>query len=212
LLKFIKVAAALNGETGSSADDDATRRLKTDIETLLRKCKVLAKNKKNSRPSRCISCPEHIISSSSREVADNLAQLYISRFEASFRILHIPSFWTEYEQYWQNPTKTPCALHFKIQLVIAIGSSIDQKVPNITDVQSRAREWVHAAQNWLSGPMEKDRLSINGLQVHCLLILARQTLSVGGDLIWASMGNLVRVAMQLGLHRDPRHFAKMTLL
>jgi hypothetical protein len=60
--------------------------------------------------------------------------------------------------------------------------------------------------------MEKDRLSINGLQVHCLLIIARQTLSVGGDLIWVSMGNLVRAAMQLGLHRDPRHLGKMTLL
>lgn len=212
MLKFIKIAAALSGETGNSTDDGATRRLKTDIEVLLRKCKALAKNMKKTRPSRCVLRPEPMILSGSRDFADNLAQLYISRFESAFRILHIPSFWTEYEQYWQNPTKTPCALLFKIQLVIAIGSSIDQELPNITEVQSRACEWVHAAQNWLSGPMEKDRLSMSGLQVHCLLILARQTLSIGADLIWVSMGTLVRLAMQLGLHRDPRHFTKMTIL
>ena len=60
--------------------------------------------------------------------------------------------------------------------------------------------------------MEKDRLSISGLQVQCLLILACQTLSVGRGLIWIAMGTLVRTAMQMGLHRDPKYFTKMTML
>jgi hypothetical protein len=60
--------------------------------------------------------------------------------------------------------------------------------------------------------MEKNRLSISGLQVQCLLILARHTLSVGGDLIWIAMGSLVRSAMQMGLHHDPKHFTNMSIL
>jgi len=53
--------------------------------------------------------------------------------------------------------------------------------------------------------MEKDRLSISGLQVQLSLILVRQTLSISGDLIWIAMGTVIRTAIQLGLHRDPKH-------
>ena len=141
-----------------------------------------------------------------------MTQLYISRFESAFRILHIPSFQTEYEKYWTNPAEAAGALKFKVQLVVAIGSSLYREPFNAAIIRSAASEWVHAAQNWLSGPMEKDRLSISGLQVQCLLILARQCLSVSGDLIWIAMGTVVRTAMQLGLHRDPKHFRKLTVL
>ena len=167
---------------------------------------------KTTRPGRCFSYPNPILSTAGKDFADQMAKLYISRFESAFRILHIPSFWSEYERYWQNPAEATSTLHFKVQLVIAIGSSLCQESPKITEVRSGASQWIYAAHDWLSGPMEKDRLSISGLQVHCLLILARQTLSVGGDLIWVSMGTLVRTAFQLGLHRDPRHFAKVTVL
>lgn len=37
-------------------------------------------------------------------------------------------------------------------------------------------------------------------------------LRVGGDLIWVSVGTLLRMAMQMGLHHDPRHFPHMTIL
>lgn len=59
--------------------------------------------------------------------------------------------------------------------------------------------------------MEKDSLGISGLQVQCLLILARQSLAVGGDLMWIAMGTLLHTAIQLGLHRDLKHFSKMSV-
>ncbi|RYP42685.1 hypothetical protein DL767_000054 [Monosporascus sp. MG133] len=64
-------------------------------------------------------------------------------------------------------------------------------------------QWVFAAQTWLSGPLEKDRLNIAGQQIYCLTILARQIFSVDGDLVWLSKGSLVNEAMQMGLYRDP---------
>jgi hypothetical protein len=99
-----------------------------------------------------------------------------------------------------------------MQLVVAISSSLYREARDAEQVRSAARQWVYAAEDWLSGPIEKDRLSIDGLQVQCLLMLARQTLAVGGDLIWIAMGTLVRTAIQLGLHRDPKHFTKMSVL
>lgn len=165
---------------------------------------------KASRPSRCLSYSEPSLST--KDFADQMTRLYISRFESAFRILHIPSFWTEYEQYWSNPAEAANASKFKVQLVIAVGSSLYPESCNTAKIQSAACQWVYAAQNWLSGPMEKDRLGISALQVQCLLILARQTLSIGGDLIWIAMGTVVRTAMQVGLHHDPKHITRVTIL
>jgi len=139
-----------------------------------------------------------------------MVHLYVTRFESVFRILHVPSFWVEYERYWSEPTEAETVLRLKIQLVTAIGTVIHQD--GTTDVHSTARQWVHAAQEWLSGPVKKNRISVGSLQVQCLLILARQALAVGGDVVWISMGTVVRTAMQMGLHRDPKHFKRMGVL
>ncbi|OJK04738.1 hypothetical protein ASPACDRAFT_49133 [Aspergillus aculeatus ATCC 16872] len=55
-------------------------------------------------------------------------------------------------------------------------------------------------------------LDISGLQISCLTILARQLFSIGGDTIWISMGSMVHTAMQIGLHRDPRHLPTKSVL
>ncbi|KAF2811584.1 uncharacterized protein BDZ99DRAFT_507974 [Mytilinidion resinicola] len=210
--EFKRIGAFLSSESGNSTDDEVVRCLKAEIRASLQKCKLLAKSMKTTRPSRCFSCPAPIFSATERDLADQTVHLYISRFESAFRILHIPSFRTEYEQYWRNPTEAASALQFKVQLVIAIGSSLHREACENPKVRSAACQWVYAAQNWLSGPMEKDRLSISGLQVQCLLFLARQTLAISGDLTWIAIGTLVHTAMQMGLHRDPKHFVKLSIL
>ncbi|PNP59968.1 hypothetical protein FNYG_14705 [Fusarium nygamai] len=48
-----------------------------------------------------------------------------------------------------------------------------------------------------------------GLQIMCLLHLARQTAGFGADLVWISSGTLFRTAMYMGLHRDPMHLPKV---
>jgi hypothetical protein len=148
----------------------------------------------------------------SRVVVDEWIQKYITRFESAFRIIHVPSFWTEYDQYWRNPVEASDVLRLKIELVAAIGSSLCEETPETAGIHAAARQSLYAAQNWLAGPMEKDRLSMGGLQVQCLLLLARQTLSVSGDLIWISIGVVVRTAIQMGLHIHPKHFTKMDAL
>jgi hypothetical protein len=71
---------------------------------------------------------------------------------------------------------------------------------------------VHAAQSWLAGPLEKSHLSLEALQVHCLLLLARQVLSIGGDIIWTSAGALMNQAFHMGLHHDPSNLPGIDLL
>lgn len=55
-------------------------------------------------------------------------------------------------------------------------------------------------------------MNLTGLQIFCLLILARQTAGVDEALLFVSVGTLVRFAMMMGLHRDPRYFPKMSIM
>lgn len=72
--------------------------------------------------------------------------------------------------------------------------------------------WIQFAHVWASGPTDKARLSIGGLQVQCLLVLARQVLAIGADLVYITMGQVIHMAIHMGLHRDPRHFHKLGTL
>ncbi|KAI0102578.1 hypothetical protein GGR51DRAFT_287227 [Nemania sp. FL0031] len=179
------------------------------IRTLLQQCKHLSQNIKTIRPGRFLTCPDPIVPSSS--MADHLVHLYESNFESAFRILHKPSFRREYEKYKADPASVSDVTVLKIQLVIAIGSGLCTELASAREVHMAACQWLYTAQDWLSGPVEKNRLNLDSLQVYCLLILARQVLSVGGDLAWVAIGTLLRTALQVGLHRDPKHFSQLTV-
>ncbi|KAJ9151991.1 C6 zinc finger domain-containing protein [Pleurostoma richardsiae] len=201
------------GNCGDAAfQDPEIRSVVAQAGSLLQKCKVLARSIKVGRPSRSLAYPEFGIAPPSREVADSMVRLYFRSFESTHRILHVPSFWTEYHQYWGNRDSVTTGLRLKILLVIGIGSSLCERGDKDAEFNNMVHQWVYAAQTWLSGPLEKDRLNITGLQVHCLTILARQIFSVGGDLVWMSMGSLIHRAMQMGLHRDPKHLPAMSIL
>lgn len=137
---------------------------------------------------------------------------YFQTFELVHRVLHQPTFLAEYQRYWSHPESVTLDLRFKVLLVVAIGSSVSASGDSDPGFRHRAQQWIYGAQMWLSGPLEKDRLSITALQVYCLTILARQIYSVGGDLVWMSMGSLIHTAMQMGLHRDPKHHPSMSVL
>lgn len=119
---------------------------------------------------------------------------------------------TEYQKYWNHPEAVTSDLRLKILLVIGIGSSLCEHGERDVGFRNMIHQWVYAAQTWLSEPLEKDRLDTTRVQIHCLMILARQIFSIGGDLVWMSMGSLIHRAMQIGLYRDPKHLPAMSVL
>lgn len=193
---------------GFSQDSD-TEAMVAEIGSLLQECKSVARGMKVGRPSRCLSGPFLGLEPPSREVADKMATMYFNSFESTHRILHEPTFWTEYNKYWDEPHSITMGRQLKLLLAIAIGSGLSEADAAL---RSLAHYWVYTAQAWLSGPLEKDRMNIVGLQVHCLTILARQVLSIGADLAWISMGQLLHCGMQLGLHRNPKHSLSMSVM
>lgn len=152
----------------------------------------------------------------SRNVADKLMGLYFTHFETLHRIIHIPTFQDDCDKLWNRQDNPPTDQCLLVLLVIAIGASVEEETPIGRGLDPSFRQdilhLVHAAQTWLHGPTEKERLSIRGIQIHCLVILARQIFSIGGDLVWLSLGSLTNMALQMGLHRDPKYLPAMTLL
>ncbi|KAK2762687.1 hypothetical protein FQN54_000861 [Arachnomyces sp. PD_36] len=147
----------------------------------------------------------------SREVADQLVEAYLRTFESVFRVLHIPSFLREYNDSWNNPKSSSHEFVVKLLLVMAIGMVFLPERSKLRKCGSCPDQWIYTAQTWLSSPFEKNRINIPGIQIHCLLLLARLANGVGGDLIWISAGSLLRTAMHVGLHVDPSRLDKMSI-
>lgn len=179
---------------------------KGDLSSLLLRCKALGRTIKENR-LKPLSTTDLGRNIPSRELADELVESYLRTFEGVFRILHVPSFRAEYERYWQNPSAASDCFTIQLQLVVALGAIFHDETFSL---RARATQWVYEAQLWLMLPPEKSRMTIAGIQIMCLLTLARSACSVGQDLIWITTGGLVRKAMYMGMHRDPKDLADMT--
>lgn len=141
-------------------------------------------------------------------MADQLVDAYLRTFEGVYRIIHIPSFKREYGAYWENPAAATQSFIIQLQLCMAVGACF---LDDTFSYRHLATQWIYEAQFWFVQPSEKSRMNIQGLQALCLLYLARETCSIGADLVWVSVGNLARTAMFMGFHRDPEHLPKMSM-
>ncbi|KAL4936383.1 hypothetical protein BDV06DRAFT_233450 [Aspergillus oleicola] len=166
----------------------------------LERCKCVARRIK---ARRAISWPLPLISKlPPRIVCDALVDQYLCTTESLTRILHIPTFCKEYEEFWVSEADKDFSFVIQLKLVLAIGAvTYDDHF----SLRSSAIQWVHEAQIWISGPKHKGRLNIQAMQTNLLLLLAQERVGVDGDPTWVSAGALLRKAMYMGLHRDPRH-------
>ncbi|KAE8402140.1 fungal-specific transcription factor domain-containing protein [Aspergillus pseudonomiae] len=178
-----------------------------EIQTLYERCKQLARTAKSQEIIHQKICPDLRDYMPPKETSDRLIQAYLRTFESVYRIVHVPSFLREYDQYWRSPQAASPAFIIMTLLMLAIGNSFCQSGDPDKDhvPRSTSSQWIYTAQTWLSSPFEKSRLNITSLQTHCLLLLARQTSDISSDLVWISAGTLLRTAMHMGFHIDPRH-------
>ncbi|KAH6889186.1 hypothetical protein B0T10DRAFT_548600 [Thelonectria olida] len=171
------------------------------------KCKALARTIKENRlkPLSSATLGQRI---PMRGLADQLVDAYFRTFEGAIRILHVPTFRAEYERYWQNPGAASTVFVMQMQLCMALGATVHD---DLFTLRSDAMQWVHEAQLWLLLPPEKSRMTIAGVQIMCMIAIAKATCAVGQDLTWVTTGALIRQAMYMGLHRDPKHLADMSV-
>jgi len=141
---------------------------------------------------------------------DELVRVYMRTFESTHRILHIPSFWKEYREYWRDREKGPLDFVAVLLLVMACGLLLHHGVDPLTAGKHRqmAVRWVHAVESYLC---HKHRPDMTLVRLHCLMILAKRINCIDTHLAWSEVGALVRIAMSMGLHRDPDKLRKISL-
>ncbi|KAI1139855.1 putative C6 transcription factor [Hypoxylon sp. FL0543] len=176
------------------------------ISLLMEKSKSLARSIKSRRSPKWPSPPVNQLPP--KDVADELVDRYLRTSETIYRILHVPTFKKDYEAYWVSQTEPNTAFLVQLKLVLAIGATTYDEHFSL---RPSAMKWVYEAQTWISEPGFKHRLNLQYLQTHILLLLAREAVDVSPDLVWISAGSLLRTAMYMGLHKDPKRLPKTTM-
>lgn len=180
--------------------------MKADLADMVKECRNLRKAAKSQRKLQLNDpVPDLLSTFPERHVCDELASAYIRTFEKIYRVVHIPSFWKEYYQFWEAPHASSTSFLIKLGLIFSIGTTFYPILGESERLRHLAQTWIYAAQWWLVGPSEKSTRNLDGIQVFCLLLVSRKTNTIGSS-PWLSTGSLLRMAMTMGLHRDPRVF------
>ncbi|CRG90043.1 Dynein heavy chain 17, axonemal [Talaromyces islandicus] len=189
----------------SFAKDDAA-----DFHTDVKECFNMRQSWKMQRSNE-ITLPTMDLPSTfpQRELCDELIQCYMRTFEPIYRLVHTPTFWKEYEQFWTDPSTSSTHFVMKLSLVFTIGTVFYKDESTRKYLGRLARQWLYAAQWWLIGPSEQSTFNLDGLQICCLVNLARQAGCLSSPL-WISSDSMLRMAMMMGLHRNTRLFPNLS--
>ncbi|KAK7920762.1 hypothetical protein PG985_008784 [Apiospora marii] len=137
---------------------------------------------------------------------DLLVNKYLDHFEQLHRIIHIPSFWREYNSFWDPTTPRYAAFTALVLAILSISNSLDEQAAKFVGIKSSsyqtAEKWIKACDVWLEKQSQKHRKLIH-YQILCLLHVARRINVIKKKRQWASSAALVADGISVGLHRDP---------
>ncbi|RDW76125.1 hypothetical protein BP5796_06946 [Coleophoma crateriformis] len=176
-----------------------------ESRALLQQCKATMRAIKSEFKANLFHLPSPRDYIPPRQLCDELVQLYLRTFETTYRILHVPTFMKAYRSFWEDSETADTHFVIKLLLVIAVGAVWYQGDSPLVSRPSTV-SWISAARTWLQAPFEKVQLSFDSIQLQCLLALARQANDIGADTFWASASNILTMALNMGLHRDPGMF------
>ncbi|KAL2755453.1 hypothetical protein ACRALDRAFT_2080783, partial [Sodiomyces alcalophilus JCM 7366] len=142
-----------------------------------------------------------------RPVCDRLLGSYIHTTETIYRIIHIPTFMADYEQFWDNKLEADSFLP-QLLAILSTGSRFESKSKGL----GLGADGLHIptacelVRSWLSGLKGKHLVEFTTLQTEVLLLHAQRMTTPRPHTLWTQLGSVVRMAMTMGLHRDPSEF------
>jgi hypothetical protein len=143
-----------------------------------------------------------------RAVADHFVQLYMSTFEKTYRVLHEPMFWGDYEVFWNSPQDPKPGFVPVLLLILATVRGMSPKaalsfsLDGSASSRTEAILWIQACDAWLNQQSQKHR-TMEMYQVMCLRVLAASANCVKVKQAYIGVENLLTYFKAAGLHRDP---------
>jgi hypothetical protein len=189
--------------------DSGMARIKSDFKTFRSRRKA-SKTRKNNQIAN-LSDTELLALIPEKQVVDNYVSLYFENFENTHRVLHILSFWRDYEAFWTSPKTTEPSFHVTLLLVMASARCLSDNeetafVGDSSSGREEASRWTEAAESWLARQSRK-HLTLAFFQVQCLLCIARRVNGIKMKQDWVHTGELIRCGMSSGMHRDPSYLS-----
>lgn len=139
--------------------------------------------------------------------ADCLVQLYFQNFESTYRILHKPTFWREYDIFWKAPQNTTVGFLPILLLTMAlVRCMLPEETMSFGSRGSSARteaiSWINACDAWLEEQSQKHRF-LEMYQVMCLRTLAATANTFKAKRAYQDAEGLLTYFRSAGMHRDP---------
>ncbi|KAL4936385.1 hypothetical protein BDV06DRAFT_93831 [Aspergillus oleicola] len=153
----------------------------------------------------------------SRATIDELVVLFFTHIESTHRILHIPTFLRELDDFWDKKSNhSLVSPAFVVQLLLVLACAW-----NLADIPTlelkhgyslqcyTAIEWVMYAEKWIENAHIK-RSDIMVLRLHILLVTALKNHGMKRSKAWLTTSTLVKQAMLAGYHRDTSLYTKIS--
>ena len=150
-----------------------------------------------------------------RSVTDRLVSRYFNSYDPAVHILHPPSWYRIYERHWENPHKSGPAWLGQIFAILCLAMHsyfrMDDEPPEFLhkSLAMAATYRCLTGQCLLLADFTKPvnhMIETLVLHLHCEYARNRDA-EVG---TWVLVGMIVRLAMRMGYHRDPKHFPNIT--
>ena len=143
-----------------------------------------------------------------KPVCDKLLRGYLDNNETLYRVIHAPSFMAHYNRYWEGSLQSEAFLP-KLLGVLSIASRFETKSRGLSHERSEGVHLPTAAalvRLWLNNLRGKHLVEMDTLQVELLWLLTMRMIKEHARDGWAQLGSILRMAMGMGLHRDPSEF------
>jgi hypothetical protein len=151
-----------------------------------------------------------------KATADILVSRYFNTYDPGIHIIHGPSFQKQYDQHWMNPNETP---FIWLGLVYAMMCIALQSYTRAGDEppEYRGKSWEMSSEYRiltaqclvLADITQPISNTLEALVLHIYADYARSRDAEPGILV--STGIIVRLAMRMGLHRDPAPYSGITI-
>lgn len=152
-----------------------------------------------------------------QSICDRLLNSYTTNFEKTFRIIHVPSFFNEYTQFWANSDheRYQSSSTFLPLLTAICTASLALEGQRLKENDITLWEYLNGPalvliQLWLQKLSRKQRTELAPLQIETLLHLSRRVRLVPTEEVWRATGSIVRSAMVMGLHLNLRNCAELS--
>ncbi|KAJ5915809.1 hypothetical protein N7454_010950 [Penicillium verhagenii] len=150
-----------------------------------------------------------------RSIADRFISRFLTTFEPSIVVIHVPTFCKEYEEFWKNPHEMSFTWIALLYAILALSISLFHRSEEpfpisvvdpmmVWDVYRRRSAQCLVETNYLvPGKYKGEALLLYTISE----FLRSQDAQIGVSYL---LGITIRLALRMGYHRDPSHYPNLS--